>query len=43
MLATPFDPPEVYRVISFAWQTWRRAKQVPAPATAELATAATGG
>jgi DNA-binding response OmpR family regulator len=26
VLATPFDPSDVYRVISFAWQTWRRSR-----------------
>ncbi len=39
VLATPFDPPEVYRVVSFAWQTWRRLKQVRPPVEHSLAVA----
>jgi DNA-binding NtrC family response regulator len=40
VLATPFQPPEVYRVVSFAWQTWRRFRQVARSNGTELATAA---
>src|ERR1035437_5970841 len=42
VLATPFDPPEVYRVVSFAWQTWRRMKHLTGCVRPELATAAAG-
>ena len=40
VLATPFDPPEVYRVVSFAWQTWRRIRQFGLAHPVQLATAA---
>jgi DNA-binding response OmpR family regulator len=43
VLATPFDPPEVYRVVSFAWQTWRRSKTAAGFERTELATAAASG
>lgn len=40
VLATPFDPREVYRVISFAWQTWRRKKELGGSVRREYASVA---
>lgn len=40
VLATPFDPREVYRVVSFAWQTWKRTKHLCGVREGEFITAA---